>query len=106
MGWSTGPEVRAGGRRRWWLFGVNPDLQGWMWDTGRYPAEGLWRYMAYGFFHLGPMQAMLVVVITAALGKACAERLGSGRKCWSCCCWPHRRRAAWPSGWWPIRAHG
>jgi membrane associated rhomboid family serine protease len=58
-------------------FGVNAELQGWMWDSGRYPAEGLWRYFAYGFVHLGPMQAALVVVITAALGKACAERLGS-----------------------------
>ncbi|NBB97170.1 MAG: rhomboid family intramembrane serine protease [Alphaproteobacteria bacterium] len=59
------------------LFGISPELQGWMWDSGRYPAEGLWRYLVYGFFHLGPMQAALVVVITAALGKACAERLGS-----------------------------
>lgn len=59
------------------LFGISPELQGWMWDTGRYPPEGLWRYLVYGFFHLGPMQAALVVVITAALGKACADRLGS-----------------------------
>lgn len=59
------------------LFGISPELQGWMWETGRYPPEGLWRYLVYGFFHLGPMQAALVVVITAALGKACAERLGS-----------------------------
>lgn len=58
-------------------FGVNAELQGWMWESGRYPAEGLWRYLVYGFVHLGPMQAALVVVITAALGKACAERLGS-----------------------------
>lgn len=60
-------------------FGISPGLQGWMWDTQHFPAEGLWRYMAYGFVHLGPMQALLVVVITAALGKACAERLGSAR---------------------------
>ncbi|SUZ32106.1 hypothetical protein ROE7235_01859 [Roseibaca ekhonensis] len=59
------------------LFGISPDLQGWMIDSGRYPPERLWRYLAYGFVHLGPMQAALVVVITAALGKACAERLGS-----------------------------
>lgn len=59
------------------LFGVSPDLQGWMIDSGRFPPEGLWRYLSYGFFHLGPVQAALVVVITAALGKACAARLGS-----------------------------
>jgi len=58
-------------------FGISPELQRWMWDSGRYPPEGLWRYLAYGFFHLGPMQAALVMVITAALGKICAERLGS-----------------------------
>jgi membrane associated rhomboid family serine protease len=60
-------------------FGINPGLQGWMVETGRYPADGLWRYVAFGFVHLGPLQALLVVVITAALGKACAERLGSVR---------------------------
>lgn len=60
-------------------FGISPELQSWMWETGRYPAEGLWRYLVYGFIHLGPMQAALVVVITAALGKACAERMGSLR---------------------------
>lgn len=60
-------------------FGISPELQGWMWDTGRYPPERLWRYLAFGFFHLGPMQAVLVIVITAALGKACAERLGSAK---------------------------
>ncbi|MCL1628453.1 rhomboid family intramembrane serine protease [Roseibaca sp. V10] len=60
-------------------FGISPELQGWMWESGQYPPEGLWRYLVYGFVHLGPMQAALVVVITAALGKACAERLGSLR---------------------------
>lgn len=60
-------------------FGITPGLQAWMWESGRYPVEGLWRYFTYGFFHLGPMQAALVVVIAAALGKANSERLGSIR---------------------------
>lgn len=60
-------------------FGISPDLQGWMWQTGRFPADGMWRYLIYGFVHPGPLQAALVIVITAALGKACAARLGSLR---------------------------
>ncbi|MDD7970569.1 rhomboid family intramembrane serine protease [Roseinatronobacter alkalisoli] len=59
--------------------GVNPALQGWMLDTGQTPLRHLSRYVAFGFVHMGPVQALLVVVIIAALGKYCAERLGSAR---------------------------
>lgn len=60
-------------------FGINPELQGWMLETRQFPPEHLIRYLAFGFVHLGPLQAALVVVITAALGKYCTERLGSLR---------------------------
>lgn len=60
-------------------FGVTPDLQGWMVATRQTPPDYLARYLGFGFVHLGPLQAGLVVVITAALGKYCAERLGSMR---------------------------
>ena len=59
--------------------GINPDLQGWMLEARQAPPEHLLRYLGFGFVHLGPLQAALVVVITAALGKYCAERLGSWR---------------------------
>ena len=61
------------------LAGITPELQGWMIETRQTPPEHLLRYLAYGFVHLGPAQAGLVVVITAALGKVCAEALGSAR---------------------------
>ncbi|MGP9789646.1 rhomboid family intramembrane serine protease [Roseinatronobacter sp. NSM] len=59
--------------------GVNPALQDWMIDSGQAPARHMLRYLLFGFVHMGPVQALLVVVITAALGKYCADRLGSGR---------------------------
>jgi len=59
--------------------GITPDLQGWMIETRQLPPEHLGRYLAYGFVHLGPAQAALVIVITAALGKVCAEAMGSLR---------------------------
>lgn len=59
--------------------GVTPDLQHWMLETRQTPPHHLGRYLGYSFIHFGPTQAALVVVITAALGKACADVLGSAR---------------------------
>lgn len=59
--------------------GLTPDLQGWMLETRQTPPEHLARYLGFMLVHLGPLQALLVVVITAALGKYCAERAGSAR---------------------------
>lgn len=61
------------------LAGVNPALQHWMIDSAQAPARHMLRYVAFGFVHMGPVQALLVVVIIAALGKYCADRLGSAR---------------------------
>ena len=61
------------------VFGISPELQGWMLESRQAPPEHLLRYLGYGFVHLGPLQAGLVVVIAAALGKYCAEALGSWR---------------------------
>lgn len=76
--------VNAAGAAGWraqalaWA-GVNPALQGWMIDSTQAPARHVLRYLVFGFVHMGPVQALLVVVITAALGKFCAQRLGSAR---------------------------
>lgn len=59
--------------------GISPDLQGWMIETRQTPLPHLARYLTFGLVHAGPMQAALVIVITTALGKYCAERLGSLR---------------------------
>lgn len=61
------------------LTGVNPGVQGWMLETGQTPLPHLARYVGFGLVHQGPLQAALVIVITAALGKVCAERIGSAR---------------------------
>lgn len=61
------------------LTGVNPGVQGWMIETGQTPLPHLARYLGFGLVHQGPLQAALVIVITAALGKVCAESIGSLR---------------------------
>ena len=61
------------------LAGVNPGLQGWMIETGQTPLPHLARYIGFGLVHQGPLQAALVVIITAALGKVCAEAIGALR---------------------------
>ncbi len=59
--------------------GVTPNVQNWMLETRQTPPEHLARYIGFGLVHLGPLQAGIVVVITAALGKFCAEAIGSLR---------------------------
>lgn len=59
--------------------GITPSVQDWMLATRQTPPEHVLRYLAYGFVHPGPAQAGLVAVVLAALGKACAEQLGSLR---------------------------
>ncbi len=59
--------------------GITPDVQRWMLESHQAPIEHLLRYLCFGFVHLGPAQAGLVVAILAALGKYCAQALGSLR---------------------------
>jgi hypothetical protein len=67
-------------REAWVLrAGITPALQDWMIGAATYPPEHLLRYLAYGFVHLGPAQAVLVAAIVAGLGTACAPALGSAR---------------------------
>ena len=70
IGWREGWVLRAG---------ITPALQDWMIGAATYPPEHLLRYLAYGFVHLGPAQAVLVAAIVAGLGTACAPALGSAR---------------------------
>lgn len=58
-------------------FAFSSAVQGWMWETGRYPMAHLWRYPAFGLIHAGPMHAFLAVVLLAALGKYVAEAFGT-----------------------------
>ncbi len=76
VNWAGSAGWRA---QAWAAVGITPDLQGWMVETGQTPLPHLARYLAFGLVHAGPAQAALVIVITAALGKYCAERLGSLR---------------------------
>lgn len=58
---------------------ISPALQGWMWEAAQFQPRNLARYLLFGLVQAGPAQAALVVVIIAALGKHCAERLGNAR---------------------------
>ncbi|WP_071799170.1 rhomboid family intramembrane serine protease [Natronohydrobacter thiooxidans] len=76
VNWAGSPGWRAQALA---LAGINPGLQGWMVETGQTPLPHLARYLGFGLVHQGPLQAALVIVITAALGKVCAEGIGSLR---------------------------
>lgn len=58
---------------------VSPALQDWMLATGQVSLTHLARYAGFALVHHGPAQALLIVVILAALAKVAAEALGSGR---------------------------
>jgi hypothetical protein len=76
VNWQGSGGWRDGAVTAW---GITPALQGWMWDNRTFPPEHLMRYVAFGFLHLGPAQAVLVAAIVAGLGTACAPVLGSAR---------------------------
>ncbi len=70
----------AGWRAQAWAaFAVSADLQGWMIETRQTPPRDLLRYLGYGFVQFGPLHVLLIVALTAGLGKFCAECLGSWR---------------------------
>ncbi|WP_209425203.1 rhomboid family intramembrane serine protease [Pararhodobacter sp. SW119] len=60
-------------------FGFSTGLQVWMLENLRLPLLHLVRYPAYSFVHAGPLHAVLVIVLIAALGKAYGEAQGSIR---------------------------
>lgn len=76
VNWSGSAGWRDGAVQAW---GITPALQGWMWESRSFPPDHLVRYVAFGFLHLGPAQAVLVAAIVAGLGTASAHVLGSGR---------------------------
>lgn len=61
------------------VFGITPAVQDWMVANRALPPEHAARYLAFGFLHLGPAQAVLVMAIVAGLGTACAPVMGSAR---------------------------
>lgn len=55
---------------------VSAALQDWMIETGRAPWRHLLRYLAFGLVHGGPLHALFVIVLLAALGKYLGEAMG------------------------------
>lgn len=54
-------------------FGFSGEIQDWMVQTGRYPAEHLLRYLTYPFIHASFTHMLFVVVFLLALGKMVGE---------------------------------
>ena len=81
--WAGGAGLIGGPQALGWRlaaierFAFSSAVQGWMWETGRFPLAHLWRYPAFGLIHAGPMHAFFVVVLVAALGKYVAEAFGN-----------------------------
>ena len=60
-------------------YGYSSALQVWMLENASFPALHLVRYPAFSFVHAGPLHALFVVVLIAALGKAYGEAQGGMR---------------------------
>jgi hypothetical protein len=92
VNWSGSAGWRDGAVQAW---GITPAVQGWMWDNRTFPPDHLARYVAFGFLHLGPAQAVLGHGDCGRVGTACAcAGVGAGRglRFW------RRRRGQWCSG--------
>lgn len=83
MIWAGGAGLIGGPQAVGWRltaierFAFSSNVQGWMWETARYPVMHLWRYPVFGLIHAGPLHAFFVVVLLAALGKYVAEAFGT-----------------------------
>jgi len=71
VGGATGVGWRVDAIQR---FTYSSAIQDWMVQNWRFPPMHLARYLTFGFIHTGPMHAVFVAVLLAALGKAVGER--------------------------------
>ena len=57
-------------------YAFSGEILGWMWETGRWPAEHLIRFLSYVFVHAAFTQALFVCVFVLAMGKMVGEVMG------------------------------
>ena len=58
-------------------YAFSGEIMAWMWETGRWPAEHLIRFVSYPFVHGSFTQALFAGVILLAMGKMVAEAMGT-----------------------------
>jgi len=58
-------------------YSFSGEILRWMWETGRWPAQHLIRFVSYPFVHGSFTQALFVGVFVLAMGKMVAEVFGS-----------------------------
>lgn len=58
-------------------YAFSSDILLWMWETGRWPAEHLFRFVSYPFVHGSFTHALFVGVFLLAMGKMVAEVFGN-----------------------------
>ena len=68
-----GPEAVGWRLEAFTRFAFSPEVQIWMWETGRWSWENAIRIVAYPFIHSGLTHALFVVVLLLALGKMVGE---------------------------------
>lgn len=57
-------------------YGFSAEVLKWMWQTGRWPLEHLFRLLSYPFVHGSFTNALFAGVILLAMGKMAAESFG------------------------------
>lgn len=58
-------------------YAFSGEIVRWMWETGRFPADHLMRFLSYPFVNASFTQALIACVFLLALGKLVAEAFGS-----------------------------
>lgn len=58
-------------------YAFSGDIFDWMWETGRWPAEHMIRFVSYPFVHASFTQALFAGVILLAMGKMVGETFGT-----------------------------
>lgn len=58
----------------WAQFGFSDPVFEWMRTNSTYPANGMWRFVTYAFFHQSMTHAIFAVVLLLAMGKFVGER--------------------------------
>ncbi len=73
-GFIGGPTGVAWRLLAWSQFGFSDPVFEWMRTNGQYPANVLWRFVSYAFFHQSMMHAVFAAVLLLAIGKFVGER--------------------------------
>ena len=73
LGWAGGPQAVGWRLAAVQRYAFSGEIVHWMWETGRWPAEHLIRFVTYPFIHGSFTQMLFAAVMLLAMGKMVTE---------------------------------